>query len=111
MAVYALSRPALRRSQWFIDGHLEPLRLDALHHAQNTAGAEIVRSRRHGEAMDADDARPARDYLGRDEILTRRVRRHDRLNQILRHILVIGEHLLGVLGQADRKSKRLNSSH
>src|SRR3546814_9854878 len=60
----------------------------------------IVRPRLHREPMDADDAGRSLDHLGRDEILARRVRRHDRLDQILRHILVIGEHLLGILGQA-----------
>ncbi len=50
--------------------------------------------------MDADNAGRSLDHLGRDEILARRVRRHDRLDQILRHILVIGEHLLRILGQA-----------
>src|SRR3546814_16381558 len=60
----------------------------------------IVRPRLHREPMDADDAGRSLDHLGRDEILARRVRRHDRLNQILRPILVIGEHLLGFLGQA-----------
>src|SRR3546814_4572194 len=50
--------------------------------------------------MDADDAGATPDHFGRHEILARSVRRNDRLDQILRHILVIGEHLLGVLGQA-----------
>src|SRR3546814_7429824 len=86
--------------QRFIDDDLYPLRLPPLHRAQYAARPEIVRPRLHREAVDTDDGRAALDELAGDEILARRVRGDDRLDQILRLLLVIGEHLLGVLGQA-----------
>ena len=50
--------------------------------------------------MDADDRGPApQDVLG-DEVLAGCVRVDDRLDQVLRHVAVVGEELLGVLRQA-----------
>ena len=40
----------------------------------------------------------AQDALG-DEVLARTVRFDDRMDQVLRHVAVVGEQLLGVLGQ------------
>src|SRR3546814_7653744 len=68
--------------QRFIDDDLDPLRLHPLHHAQYAARPEIVRPRLHREAVDTDDARAALDDLAGDEILARRVRGDDRLDQI-----------------------------
>ena len=101
----------------FIDDDFRAFGLDALHHTLNARLAEVVRVRFHRQAIHADDTLP---LLGRievstvvvvvvtgrvqyavgNEILARAVAFHDGLDEVFRDILVIGQQLLGVFGQA-----------
>ena len=79
--------------------------------------AEIVTTLFHRQAVDAHHGLMLRrravlvrivivvvprqlQHLVGDEILARTVRLHDGANQVLRHILIVGQQLLAVLGQA-----------
>ena len=101
----------------FIDDDLRTFGLDAFHHTLNARLAEVVRVRFHRQAVHADDTLP---LLGRievstvvvvvvtgrvqyavgNEILARAVTFHYGLDEVFRDILVIGQQLLGVFGQA-----------
>ena len=71
--------------------------------------AKVVRSGLHGEAVHAHDGSfdagvhelvHLLKHLVGHEVLARAVGLDDGLNQVLRHVAVVGEELLGVLGQA-----------
>ena len=100
----------------FVDDNRSPLRLDALHHTLNGTLAEVVAVRFHREAVHPDDtflflrriiatpvvviiiSRLVQHPVG-NEILARAVALHNRLNQILRHILIVRQQLLRILRQ------------
>jgi len=66
----------------------------------DAGGAEIVRAGLHDQAIHPHHRRlAAQDLLG-DEILARAVCLHNRMDQVLRYIAVVGQQLLGVLRQA-----------
>lgn len=100
----------LRRVQrGLVDHHGHALGLHALHDALDGARAEVVGVGLHRQAVDANDrlrlalvhAVPHHlQHLVGDEVLARAVGLHDGLDQVLGHVLVVGEQLLGVLGQA-----------
>src|SRR5690606_14824804 len=71
-----------------------------LHDTLDRRGAEVVRSGFHDQTVDAYDARIPGDDLVGDVILSRAIGIHDRSDQMLRHEAVVGQQLLGVLGQA-----------
>ena len=105
-----LGAEELRRVQrGLVDHHGHALGLHALHDALDGARAEVVGVGLHRQAVDAHDrlllagvnAIPHHlQHLVGDEVLAGAVGLHDGLDQVLRHVLVVGQQLLGVLGQA-----------
>ena len=91
-------RSVLQRG--LVDDNGNALGLDALHNALDGGSAEVVGVALHGQAVDADGARVARDDRIRDKILAGGIALDDGLDQILRHISVVSQQPLGVLGQA-----------
>ena len=100
---------------WFIDDNRRTLGLDALHHTLNGALAEVVGVGLHGQAIHTNHGlmflagipfavgaigTSKLEYAVGDEVFTGGVRIHDRLDEVLRHVLVVGEQLLRVLRQA-----------
>ena len=84
-----------RRVQFrLIDYHLDRAGLDPLNDPLNRAFAEIVRSGLHQKPVNPDTGRLQCQYLFGNEILARAVGRHNRLDQVLRHIRIIGQKLL-----------------
>ena len=105
-----LGAEELRRVQrGLVDHHGNALGLHALHDALDGARAEVVGVGLHRQAVDAHD-RPLLagvhavphhlQHLVGDEVLAGAVGVHDGLDKVLRHVLVVGQQLLGVLGQA-----------
>ena len=100
----------LRRVQrGLVDHHGHALGLHALHYALDGARAEVVGVRLHRQAVNAHDrlrlalvdAVPHHlQHLVGHEVLAGAVGLHDGLDQVLRHVPVVGQQLLGVLGQA-----------
>lgn len=99
----------------FIDDNRRTLGLDALHHTLNGALAEVVGVGLHGQAIHTNHGlmflagipfavgaigTSKLEYAVGDEVFTGGVRIHDRLDEVLRHVLVVGEQLLRVLRQA-----------
>ena len=84
----------------FIDDDLDALGLDALHDALDAGSTEVVRAALHDEAVDADDLGVALENAVGDEVLACGVGLDDGVNEVLRHILIVGQQLLGVFGQA-----------
>lgn len=87
----------------------DALGLHALHDALDGARAEVVGVALHGEPVDAhhrrglagvDERHHAVDHRVRDVVLARAVRVDDGADEVLRDVAVVGEQLLGVLGQA-----------
>ena len=105
-----LGAEELRRVQrGLVDHHGHALGLHALHDALDGARAEVVGVGLHRQAVHANnrlllagvDAVPHHlQHLVGDEVLAGAVGLDDGLDQVLRHVLVVGEQLLGVLGQA-----------
>lgn len=102
---------------WLVDDDLGAFGLDALHHTLDGALAEVVGVALHREAIHSDDdfllllCIPARvfgiaiitsfaEHLVGDEVLARAVGLNDGRHHILRHILIVGQQLLRVLGEA-----------
>lgn len=92
-----------------VDHHGHALGLHALHDALDGARAEVVGVGLHRQAVDAHDrlllagvhAVPHHlQHLVGHEVLAGAVGVHDGLDQVLGHVLVVGQQLLGVLGQA-----------
>ena len=105
-----LGAEELRRVQrGLVDHHGHALGLHALHDALDGARAEVVGVGLHRQAVHAHD-RPRLalvdavphhlQHLVGHEVLAGAVGLHDGLDQVLRHVLVVGQQLLGVLGQA-----------
>ena len=100
----------LRRVQrGLVDHHGHALGLHALHDALDGARAEVIRVGLHRQAVDAHDrlrlalvhAVPHHlQHLVGDEVLAGAVGLHDGLDQVIRHIPVVRQQLLGVHGQA-----------
>ena len=100
----------LRRVQrGLVDHNGHALGLHALHDALDGARAEVVGVGLHRQAVDAHDrlllalvhAVPHHlQHLVGHEVLAGAVGVHDGLDQVLRHIFIICQQLLGVLGQA-----------
>ena len=100
----------LRRVQCgLVDHHGHALGLHALHDALDGARAEVVGVGLHRQAVHAHDrlllagvhAVPHHlQHLVGHEVLAGAVGVHDGLDQVLRHVPVVGQQLLGVLGQA-----------
>ena len=101
----------------FVDDDGGTFGLDALHHALDRTLTEVVGVRLHGEAENADDARAfcrgAKiaialvvvvaghvEHAVGDEVFARGVGVDDGAHEVLRHVLVVGQELLGVLRQA-----------
>ena len=105
-----LGAKELRRFQrGLVDHHGHALGLHALHDALDGARTEVVGVGLHRQAVHAHDrlrlalvdAVPHHlQHLVGDEVLAGAVGLHDGLYQVLWHILIICEQLLGVLGQA-----------
>lgn len=80
--------------------HRHAAGLDAPHDALDGAGAEVVRARLHGEAVDAHlglrdalvhEARHAVEHRIGDVVLAGAVGLHDGLDEVLGHLVVVGE--------------------
>ena len=101
----------------FVDDDGGTFGFDALHHALDRTLAEVVGVRLHGEAENADDARAFGrgaevavvvvvvvaghfEYAVGDEVFARGVGVDDGAHEVLGHVLVVGQELLGVLRQA-----------
>src|SRR5690606_10054669 len=82
-----------------IHHHLHPAGLDALHHALDGGGAEVVRAGFHYQAVDTHHSRPARKNGTGDEVLAGGVGLDDGPDQVIRHLVIVGQQLTGVLGQ------------
>lgn len=105
-----LGAEELRRVQrGLVDHHGHALGLHALHDALDGARAEVVGVRLHRQAVHAHDrllltlvhAVPHHlQYLVCHEVLAGAVGVHDGLDQVLRHVFIICQQLLGVLGKA-----------
>ena len=105
-----LGAEELRRVQrGLVDHHGHALGLHALHDALDGARAEVVAVGLHRQAVHAHDrlrlasVHAVPDHLQHlvcHEVLAGAVGVHDGLDQVLRHVLVVGQQLLGVLGQA-----------
>ena len=105
-----LGAEELRRVQrWLVDHHGHALGLHALHDALDGARAEVVGVGLHRQAVHAHnrfllagiDAVPHHlQHLVGHEVLAGAVGLHDGLDQILGHVPVVRQQLLGVLGQA-----------
>ena len=105
-----LGAEELRRVQrGLVDHHGHALGLHALHDALDGARAEVVGVGLHRQAVDAHDrlrlalVHAVPDHLQHlvgHEVLAGAVGVHDGLDQVLGHVLVVGQQLLGVLGQA-----------
>lgn len=105
-----LGAEELRRVQrGLVDHHGHALGLHALHDALDGARAEVVGVRLHRQAVHAHDrlllagidAVPDHlQHLVCHEVLAGAVGLDDGLDQVLRHVPVVGQQLLGVLGQA-----------
>ena len=89
--------------------HGHALGLDALHDALHARRTEVIGAGLHGEAVHAHDQRRSSGLhelgdlgkrLAGDVVLSGAVGVDDGLDQVLRHVLVVGQQLLGVLGQA-----------
>ena len=98
-----------RAQRGLVDHHGHALGLDALHDALHARCAEVVRVRLYREALRAHHRRGRAgvhelghfgEHLVGHEVLAGAVGLHDGLDQALRHILVVRQQLLGVLGQA-----------
>ena len=100
VADHARAEELLRLHRGLVDDDLDALGLDALHHALDRAVAEVVGSRLHHEPPDPHHPGLALEDGGRDEVLAGGVGLHDGADQVLRHLGVVREELLGVLGQA-----------
>ena len=98
-----------------VDDQRRALGLYPLHHALDAALPEVVAAGLHRQAVHADDGLvlPRRvplpvvlvrsghpEHLPGDEVLPRAVALHDRSHHVLRYVLVVGQQLLGVLGEA-----------
>ena len=105
-----LGAEELRRVQrGLVDHHGHALGLHALHDALDGARAEVVGVGLHRQAVHAHDrfllalvdAVPHHlQHLVGHEVLAGAVGLHDGLDQVLRYVPVVGQQLLGVLGQA-----------
>lgn len=105
-----LGTEELRRVQrGLVDHHGHALGLHALHDALDGARAEVVGVGLHRQAVHAHDrlllagvhAVPHHlQHLVCHEVLAGAVGVHDGLDQVLRHVFIICQQLLGVLGQA-----------
>ena len=105
-----LAAEELGRAQSGLVGHhRDALGLDALRDALNRRGAEVVGVRLHGQAVHAHhrlgpalvhQRHHAVDHLVGDKVLADAVGLHDGLDEVLRYVAVVGQQLLGVLGQA-----------
>lgn len=105
-----LGAEELRRVQrGLVDHHGHALGLHALHNALDGARAEVVGVGLHRQAVDAHDrlllagvhAVPHHlQHLVGNEVLACAVGLDDGLDQVLGHVPVVGQQLLGVLGQA-----------
>lgn len=101
----------------FVDDYFGTFGLDALHHALDGVLAEVVGVRLHRQAVDADDAlffvagvevaaveivvvRGFAEHLVGDEVLAGAVAIDDGVDKVFGHVGVVGQELLGVLGQA-----------
>lgn len=98
-----------RVQRGLVDQHRYALGLHALHHALDGACSEVIGVALHGQAVHAHDrfrlplvhAVPHHlEHLVGDEVLAGAVGLHDGLDEVLRHIPVVRQQLLGVLGQA-----------
>ena len=92
-----------------VDHHGHALGLDALHDALHARRAEVAGAGLHGEAVHAHDQRRSSGLhelgdlgkrLAGDVVLSRAVGVDDGLDEVLRHVAVVRQLLLGVLRQA-----------
>ena len=83
-----------------VDQHGDVLFPDPLHDPLDGGGAEIVAAGFHGQPVDAHSPGPSRQDGGGDKILAGGVALHHGADEILGHVLVIGQQLHRVLGQA-----------
>ena len=105
-----LGAEELRRVQrGLVYHHGHALGFHVLHDALDGARAEVVGVGLHRQAVDANDRLRLAlvdsvphhlQYLVGHEVLASAVAVHDGLDQVLRDVPVVGEQLLGVLGQA-----------
>lgn len=81
------------------DDDWDTLCLDALHNTLDCGGAEVIAIALHGQPIHAYCLRILCDNLICNEVLTDGITFYNRLNHSLRHILIVSEKLLGILGK------------
>ena len=88
----------------FVDEHGDAIGFELLHHVLDGGLAEIVGTGLHGQPVDADDrvlnVLDALHHFGCHEFLACAVCIHNGFDKVLRHLIVVGKKLLGVLRQA-----------
>lgn len=83
----------------FIDDHFDALGLDPFHDALDAGGPEVVGTDLHDEAIDADHFGVTPDDLVCDEVLARCIGLDNSVDEVLRHVAVVGQQLLASLGR------------
>lgn len=88
----------------FVDEHGDAIGFELLHHVLDGGLAEIVGTGLHGQPVDADNrvlnVLDAFHHFGSHEFFACAVRVHNGFDKVLRHLIVVGKQLLGVLRQA-----------
>ena len=87
-------------SHGLVNNEIHTQAIQVLHDALDGTCTEVIRTLLHDQPVDSSQFRLARGDLLRYEPLARIVGFNHGLDQGLRHILVVGQQLLGVLGQA-----------
>ena len=88
----------------FVDEHGNAIGFELLHHVLDGGLTEIVGTGLHGQPVDADNrvlnVLDAFHHFGSHEFFACAVRVHNGFDKVLRHLIVVGKKLLGVLRQA-----------
>lgn len=84
----------------FVDDDFDALGFQPLHDSLDAGSTEVVRAGFHHQAIDADNLGVSLDDVEGNEVLAGGIGFDDGVDQVLRHLAVIGKQLLGVLGQA-----------
>ena len=96
---FGVEKIVVRQVRLIDDNRYSPS-LDTFHDALNAGGTEVVRASFHDQTIDSDNFRFALKDFFCNEILACGIGLDDGVDQVLRYFVVVGQQLLGVLGQA-----------
>ena len=89
---------------WLVNKYGNAICFELFHHILDGGLAEIIGTRFHGQPVNADDrilnAFDALHHLRCNELLAGAVSIHNSFDKVLRHLIIVGQQLLGVLWQA-----------